>query len=214
MEETVLYVVVVFNTASYMRAPNQSSSSVPCNMSSLVNSPARERLHSMDSDIKKQATVREGSLKSRLQCRSFQGSGTRGKVNKKLCFEEFSQWTHSLEKLIASKYGIKVFQAFLKSEFSDENMEFWLVCEEYKKIRSSLRMTCKAEKIFKHYIQAEAPREINIDHMTRELIRRNVKTGGTGCFDEAQRIVFRLMERDSYPRFLRSDIYRAFLDSI
>ncbi|XP_077415719.1 regulator of G-protein signaling 13-like [Vanacampus margaritifer] len=207
------------DTGSYMRAPNQSSSSVPCNMSSLVNSLARERLYSMESDKKKQATVRKESLKSRLQCRSSsqiisQGSSTRGTVNKKLCFEELSQWSHSLEKLMSSKYGIQVFQAFLKSEFSDENVEFWLVCEEYKKIRSSFRMTCKAEKIFKHYIQAEAPREINIDHKTRELIRRNMKTGGTGCFDEAQGIVFRLMERDSYPRFLRSDIYRAFLDSI
>ncbi|XP_019734730.1 regulator of G-protein signaling 13-like [Hippocampus comes] len=192
-----------------MRAQNQSSSSLPCHMSSLVTSPAKERLSSMDTDEKKQATVREGGLKSRLQCRSFQGSRTRG-----LCFEELSQWSHSLEKLIASKYGTKVFQAFLKSEFSDENMEFWLVCEEYKKIRSSYRMTCKAEKIFKLYIQVEAPREINIDHRTRELIRRNLKTGGAGCFDEAQRIVFKLMEGDSYPRFLRSDIYRAIRDSI
>lgn len=105
------------------------------------------------------------------------------------------------------------FQAFLKSEFSDENIEFWLICQDYKKIKSSFRLSSRAKKIYKTYIEAEAPKEINIDHKTRDLIRRNVKTPTTVCFDEAQRIVYRLMEKDSYPRFLRSNIYRTLLDS-
>lgn len=56
--------------------------------------------------------------------------------------------------------GMKIFQAFLKSEFSDENIEFWVVCEEFKKIRNSFRMSSRAKKIFKRYIQAESPREV------------------------------------------------------
>lgn len=56
--------------------------------------------------------------------------------------------------------GLQIFQAFLKSEFSDENIEFWMVCEDYKKIRSSFRMSSRAKKIFKCYIQAEARREV------------------------------------------------------
>lgn len=133
--------------------------------------------------------------------------------SKGLSFEEMTQWSLSLERLLSSKYGIKVFQAFLKSEFSDENIEFWLVCEDYKKIRSSFRMSSRARKIFKRYIQADAAREVNIDHKTRDLIRRNVTAPTRVCFDDAQRIVYSLMEKDSYPRFLRSDIYRGLLDS-
>lgn len=34
------------------------------------------------------------------------------------------------------------------------------------------------------------------------------------CFDEAQKIVFGLMERDSYPRFLRSEMYKTLLESL
>ncbi|KAE8291193.1 Regulator of G-protein signaling 1 [Larimichthys crocea] len=158
----------------------------------------------MDTDSKKKD--RGGNLKSRL--RSSQAFNTEG-----LSFEEMSQWSQSLERLLSSKYGMKIFQAFLKSEFSDENIEFWLMCEDYKKIKSSFRMSSKAKKIFKRYIQAEAAREINIDHKTRDLIRRNIKAPTTVCFDDAQRIVYGLMERDSYPRFLRSDIYQALLDS-
>lgn len=56
--------------------------------------------------------------------------------------------------------GTEIFQAFLKSEYSDENIEFWRVCEDYKKIKSSFRMSCRAKMIFKRYIQAEAVREV------------------------------------------------------
>ncbi|XP_076600168.1 regulator of G-protein signaling 13 [Chaetodon auriga] len=176
-------------------------------MPSLVTSTPRELQHlNMDTDNKKRGKVGGGNLKSRLTlCQAPDADG--------LCFEEMSQWSHSLERLLSSKYGMKIFQAFLKSEFSDENIEFWLVCEDYKKIKSSFRMSSKAKKIFKRYIQAEAAREINIDHKTRDLIRRNIKAPTTVCFDDAQRIVYGLMERDSYPRFLRSDIYQALLDS-
>lgn len=56
--------------------------------------------------------------------------------------------------------GMAAFQAFLKSEFSYENIEFWLICEDYKKIRTSSRLTSKAKKIFERYIEANAPKEV------------------------------------------------------
>lgn len=56
--------------------------------------------------------------------------------------------------------------------------------------------------------------QINIDHKTREHIKQNVQTPTRYCFDEAQKIVFSLMEKDSYPRFLRSDFYRTLLESV
>ncbi|XP_056328286.1 regulator of G-protein signaling 13 [Danio aesculapii] len=127
---------------------------------------------------------------------------------------ETSQWSQSLENLLRSKYGMSTFHTFLKSEFSDENIEFWLVCEDFKKTRSLSRLSSRAKKIFERYIKAEAPKEINIDHVTRELIKQNVHAPTKVCFDEAQRIVFGLMERDSYPRFLRSDMYRSLLESV
>lgn len=178
-------------------------------MPGLVASPTRELQHiNMDTDNKKTEKYRGGNLKYRLQCKSSQATKTEG-----LCFEDMSQWSQSLERLLSSKYGMKIFQAFLKSEFSDENIEFWVVCEEFKKIRNSFRMSSRAKKIFKRYIQAESPREINIDQKTRERIQHNIETPSAVCFDDAQKIVYGLMERDSYPRFLKSDIYRTLMDS-
>lgn len=56
--------------------------------------------------------------------------------------------------------GKTTFQAFLKSEFSDENIEFWMICEDFKKIKRNSTLTSRAKKIFERYIQAEAPREV------------------------------------------------------
>ncbi|XP_026229392.1 regulator of G-protein signaling 13-like [Anabas testudineus] len=178
-------------------------------MPGLVASQSRELQQlNTNTENKKMSKDRGGNLTSRLQSRSSQSTKTDG-----LCFEEMSQWSDSLERLLSSKYGMKIFQAFLKTEYSDENIEFWLVCEDYKKIKSSFRMSSKAKKIFKLYIQAEAPKEINIDHKTREVIRNNINAPTTVCFNDAQRIVYELMEKDSYPRFLKSDIYQALMDS-
>lgn len=118
----------------------------------------------------------------------------------RLCSEEMSQWSHSLDTLLASKCkfkasrvcqsalclstccplltppvfldGMKIFQAFLKSEFSDENIEFWLVCEDYKKIKSSFKMSCRAKMIFKRYIQAEAVREVGTATLCINIVLR------------------------------------------
>lgn len=56
--------------------------------------------------------------------------------------------------------------------------------------------------------------QINIDYHTREQIKRSVKSPTIHCFDDAQKIVYGLMERDSYPRFLRSDMYRTLLENL
>lgn len=49
--------------------------------------------------------------------------------------------------------------------------------------------------------------QINIDHHTREEIRKSLETPSPRCFDEAQKQIYLLMERDSCPRFLLSDAY-------
>ncbi|OXB84269.1 UNVERIFIED_CONTAM: hypothetical protein H355_007152 [Colinus virginianus] len=98
-----------------------------------------------------------------------------------------------------------------KTEFSEENLEFWLACEDFKKTRSAAKLAAKAQRIFEEFIDVQAPREVNIDFQTRELTRRNMQEPSLSCFDQAQGKVHSLMEKDSYPRFLRSKIYTDLL---
>lgn len=50
--------------------------------------------------------------------------------------------------------------------------------------------------------------QVNIDHETREITRKNLSGATSTCFNEAQAKTRTLMEKDSYPRFLKSASYQ------
>ncbi|KAM4721329.1 regulator of G-protein signaling 21-like [Rhinophrynus dorsalis] len=117
----------------------------------------------------------------------------------------------TLDKLLANKDGLAAFRVFLKSEFSDENIDFWLACEDLKTTTTSTQIALKANKIYCEFIKTEAPREVNIDHKTREIITQNISQPTSNCFDYAQKLVLCLMSKDSFPRFLQSENYKELL---
>ena len=49
---------------------------------------------------------------------------------------------------------------FLKSEYSEENILFWLACEDYKNIKNSPEMISSANRIYTEFVQTEAPRQV------------------------------------------------------
>lgn len=55
--------------------------------------------------------------------------------------------------------GQGVFREFLKSEFSEENIEFWLACEDYKKTKSD-HLHGKAERIYEEFVQTDAIKQV------------------------------------------------------
>ncbi|CAF98103.1 unnamed protein product, partial [Tetraodon nigroviridis] len=107
--------------------------------------------------------------------------------------------------------GLNAFRSFLQSEFSDENIEFWMSCEEFKKSKDPVKMAAKAKKIYEDFIQAEGPREVNIDHFTKDVTLRNLVKLSPTTFDLAQKRIYALMEKDSFGRFLRSQLYQDLL---
>ncbi|XP_011375358.1 regulator of G-protein signaling 4 [Pteropus vampyrus] len=73
--------------------------------------------------------------------------------------EEVKKWAESLENLISHECGLAAFRAFLQSEHSEENIDFWLSCEEFKKIKSPSKLSPRAEKIYREFVSAQAPKE-------------------------------------------------------
>ena len=53
-----------------------------------------------------------------------------------------------------------MFRSFLRSEFSEENIEFWVACEDFKKTNSPMKMANKARKIYEDFIQTGGPKEV------------------------------------------------------
>ncbi|XP_031138297.1 regulator of G-protein signaling 21 isoform X2 [Sander lucioperca] len=113
----------------------------------------------------------------------------------------------TMETLLHNKKYLAAFRSFLQSEFSEENIDFWLACEDFRWTTSQDDLRWKAEGIYQEFIQPSACREINVDHHIRERIKKSLEKPSHSCFDEAQKHVYLLMERDSCPRFLQSDAY-------
>uniref|UniRef100_UPI0037E8C1CA regulator of G-protein signaling 21-like n=1 Tax=Semicossyphus pulcher TaxID=241346 RepID=UPI0037E8C1CA len=127
--------------------------------------------------------------------------------------DDASQWAQSLDTLLGHKYGKAAFCIFLKSEFCEENIEFWTACEDYKTQTSHKELVSKANSIYEEFIKSEAPKEINLDYHTKNAIIQSLHEPTTTSFLAAQRKVYSLMENNSYPRFILSDLYRELCDA-
>ena len=57
------------------------------------------------------------------------------------------------------------------------------------------------------YVRCPFGPQVNLDSCTREKTSHNMLEPTLSCFDEAQRKIFTLMEKDSYRRFLKSPYY-------
>ncbi|KAJ8274488.1 hypothetical protein COCON_G00091130 [Conger conger] len=117
------------------------------------------------------------------------------------------KWGESLDMLINDEAGLKAFSHFLKSEFSQENIEFWTECEEYRRMTSKKNLSDKAKEIYSVYVDVESPKQVNLDSATREKTGKNMADVSLSCFEDAQRMIFLLMEKDSYKRFLKSRLF-------
>ncbi|XP_010750173.2 regulator of G-protein signaling 21 [Larimichthys crocea] len=127
--------------------------------------------------------------------------------------DDVNQWAQSLDTLLSHKYGKAAFCIFLKSEFCEENIEFWTACEDFKNHKSHKEMVSKANSIYEEFIKNEAPKEINLDFHTKNAIIQSLHEPTVTSFLAAQRKVYSLMENNSYPRFIHSDLYKELCDA-
>ncbi|KAM4738658.1 regulator of G-protein signaling 21-like [Anableps anableps] len=122
--------------------------------------------------------------------------------------DDVNQWAQSLDKLLGHKYGKAAFHIFLKSEYCEENIEFWMACEHFKTLTSQKALASKANTIYEEFIKSEAPKEINLDFNTKNAIEESLNAPTPASFQAAQKKIYILMENNSYPRFIHSDLYK------
>ncbi|KAF0288483.1 Regulator of G-protein signaling 20 [Amphibalanus amphitrite] len=122
--------------------------------------------------------------------------------------EDIRMWGESFEKLMGCSAGRKVFKEFLRCEYSEENILFYLACEELKKEKDAALVEEKARLIYEDYISILSPKEVSLDSRVREVINVKMRSPNSRTFDEAQMQIYTLMHRDSYPRFVNSSVYK------
>ncbi|XP_061154207.1 regulator of G-protein signaling 2 [Syngnathus typhle] len=129
----------------------------------------------------------------------------------RLTADEVTQWAQSLDKLLDHKHGKMAFFIFLKTEFCEENMEFWNACEDLRMLSSHQEVMSKANSIYEEFVKNEAPKEVNLDFYTKNKIIQSLNEPNVASFLVAQSKVYSLMENNSYPRFIHSDLYNELL---
>ncbi|XP_047201351.1 regulator of G-protein signaling 6-like isoform X2 [Girardinichthys multiradiatus] len=124
--------------------------------------------------------------------------------------QRVKKWGFSLEEALKDPAGRDQFLKFLESEFSSENLRFWLAVQDMKR-RPLQEVSTRAQEIWQEFLAEGAPSSINLDSHSYELTSQNLKDPGRYSFEDAQEHIFKLMKSDSYARFLRSNIYQDLL---
>uniref|UniRef100_A0A3Q4MJ03 Regulator of G protein signaling 20 n=1 Tax=Neolamprologus brichardi TaxID=32507 RepID=A0A3Q4MJ03_NEOBR len=140
--------------------------------------------------------------------------GTTDCEDPKPTLEEVRSWGQSFDKLMCCPAGRNSFRQFLRTEFSEENMLFWLACEEFRKETNKSMIEEKARVIYEDYISILSPKEVSLDSRVRETINRNMLEPTSHTFDDAQLQIYTLMQRDSYPRYMNSPAYKNLLNTL
>ncbi|KAJ8257338.1 hypothetical protein GJAV_G00184540 [Gymnothorax javanicus] len=127
--------------------------------------------------------------------------------------DEMRLWAECFDRLMRSPAGRNVFREFLRTEYSEDNMLFWLACEDLKKEMNKSIIEEKARLIYEDYISVLSPKEVSLDSRVRDVINKKMQEPTPQTFEDAQLQIYTLMHRDSYPRFLTSSIYKNLLQS-
>ncbi len=127
--------------------------------------------------------------------------------------DEVISWSRSFEMMLRSSKGSDVFLEFLRSEYSEENLMFWIACEELKKDTNPSTIAEKACIIYRDFISIFSLKEVSLDSRVREDIRQSLAEPSSMMYEEAQVQIYDLMRRDPFPRFLNSAVYRDLLNS-
>ncbi|XP_012226987.1 regulator of G-protein signaling loco isoform X2 [Linepithema humile] len=123
-------------------------------------------------------------------------------------------WANGFEKLLEDPKGLQTFAEFLKKEFSHENIYFWAACERYKDTKDAVMRRRLACQIYQRHLSNTAAEPVNVDsHAAGQITQELLDEAPADLFLQAQKQVFNLMKFDSYPRFLRSELYRACLEA-
>ncbi|KAL6481351.1 hypothetical protein MHYP_G00094310 [Metynnis hypsauchen] len=120
------------------------------------------------------------------------------------------RWSFSFMELLNDPLGRKELLTYLEKEFSAENLCFWQACEEVRHGEAS-KISAKVDEVYKQFLAPGASRWVNIDSKTMEKTLEGIKHPHRFVLDDAQMHIYFLMKKDSYPRYLKSELYKNLL---
>ncbi|XP_032072211.1 regulator of G-protein signaling 7 isoform X8 [Thamnophis elegans] len=135
-------------------------------------------------------------------------------ISKEPSQQRVKRWGFGMDEALKDPVGREQFLKYLESEFSSENLRFWLAVEDLKK-RPIREVPVRVQEIWLEFLAPGAPSAINVDSKSYDKTTQNVKMKEPGrhTFADAQEHIYKLMKSDSYPRFIRSSAYQELLQA-
>ncbi|XP_019504358.1 PREDICTED: regulator of G-protein signaling 11 isoform X8 [Hipposideros armiger] len=121
------------------------------------------------------------------------------------------RWGFSFQELLEDPMGRAHFMDFLRKEFSAENLSFWEACEELRH-GGQAHVPVLADAVYQQFLAPGAAHWVNIDSQTMERTLEGLRRPHRYMLEAAQLHIYMLMKKDSYPRFLKSDMYKSLLE--
>ncbi|XP_053410897.1 axin-1 isoform X2 [Nycticebus coucang] len=126
----------------------------------------------------------------------------------------YLKWAESLHSLLDDQDGISLFRTFLKQEGCADLLDFWFACSGFRKLEpcdSNEEKRLKlARAIYRKYILDNSG---IVSRQTKPATKSFIKDCivkqqiDPAMFDQAQTEIQATMEENTYPSFLKSDIY-------
>jgi hypothetical protein len=141
--------------------------------------------------------------------------------------ETNTSWDAGLCILLSSEDGINSFTRHCAREFSSENIRFWSAVNDFKAEFDDAQTSTifsddnknsiapshehgsigkEAHEIYKKFIGNHAKTQVNLSSKQKNDIKKAIESGTVAkdTFDVAQKEIFSVMSRDSYPRYIAS----------
>uniref|UniRef100_A0A671LP67 Regulator of G-protein signaling 7-like n=1 Tax=Sinocyclocheilus anshuiensis TaxID=1608454 RepID=A0A671LP67_9TELE len=103
--------------------------------------------------------------------------------------QRVKRWGFGFDEVLKDPVGREQFLKFLESEFSSENLRFWLAVQELKK-RPIREVPSRVQEIWDEFLAPGAPSAINVDSRSYDKTTQNIKDPGRYAFQDAQVCVF------------------------
>ncbi|XP_056136114.1 axin-1-like [Lampris incognitus] len=121
----------------------------------------------------------------------------------------YLKWAESLHSLLDDQEGIQLFRNFLCQEGCADLLDFWFACSGFRKTSQEKRVKL-AKAIYRKYIvDGSGIVSRQIKPATKSFIRDCVVRPhpDPAMFEQAQTEIQTTMEENTYPLFLKSDLY-------
>jgi len=118
-----------------------------------------------------------------------------------------------LNTIIHLRETCMIYRSFLKEQKCEENLIFWVEVELYKVEKDGVDFNDKALRIYDRFFADNAPCLLNVDVDVKRALKQAIDDGASvNTFENAQKVIFRLMETSCLPKFLTSEIYQSYLE--